>query len=108
MRRPVPRTCSALACGFDCRPLSRGAASGKWQDQGGSPMSAPFRDVLAFAGRNGPAMLFGGVLLGLVAPPLADAARPLLGIAVFVFTLGAFLKVDLASFQKETEQRAWI
>jgi ACR3 family arsenite transporter len=69
---------------------------------------AVFRDILAFAGRNGPLMLFAGVLIGLVAPPLADAARPLLGLAVFVFTLGAFLKVDLASFRRETQQRAWI
>ena len=44
-----------------------------------------FSNLLAFAGRNGPLMLFVGVLIGLVAPPLADAARPLLGLAVFVF-----------------------
>jgi BASS family bile acid:Na+ symporter len=66
------------------------------------------RDILTFAGRNGPAMLFAGVLIGLIAPPLAEAARPLLGLAVFVFTLGAFLKVDLVSFRREIEQRAWI
>ena len=66
------------------------------------------RDILTFAGRNGPAMLFSGVLIGLIAPPLAEAARPLLGFAVFVFTLGAFLKVDLVSFRKEIEQRVWI
>jgi predicted Na+-dependent transporter len=65
-----------------------------------------FSNLLAFAGRNGPLMLFVGVLIGLVAPPLADAARPLLGLAVFVFTLGAFLKVDLASFRKELERPA--
>jgi BASS family bile acid:Na+ symporter len=63
--------------------------------------------MLAFAGRNGPLMLFGGVLIGLVSQTLADAARPLLGLAVFVFTLGAFLKVDLASFRKELERPAW-
>ncbi|MGF9764379.1 hypothetical protein AAII07_55710 [Microvirga sp. 0TCS3.31] len=67
-----------------------------------------FRDVLAFAGRNGPLMLFAGVLTGLVAPSLADAARPFLGLAVFVFTLGAFLKVDWVSFQRETQRRLWI
>jgi predicted Na+-dependent transporter len=65
------------------------------------------REMLAFAGRNGPLMLFGGVLIGLISPTLADAARPLLGLAVFVFTLGAFLKVDLASFRKELERPAW-
>jgi hypothetical protein len=42
-------------------------------------MNFPLRDILTFASRNGPAMLFGGVLIGYVAPPLADAARPLLG-----------------------------
>jgi predicted Na+-dependent transporter len=66
------------------------------------------RSCLAFAGRKGPALLFGGVLIGLIAPPLADLARPLLGLAVFVFTLGAFLKVDLASFRREASQRVWI
>jgi predicted Na+-dependent transporter len=65
-----------------------------------------FSNLLTFAGRNGPLMLFVGVLIGLVAPPVADAARPLLGLAVFVFTLGAFLKVDLASFRKELERPA--
>lgn len=71
-------------------------------------MRLSLRDALAFAGRNGPAILFGGVLIGLVAPPLAEAARPLLGVAVFVFTLGAFLKVDLPSFRQEVENRTWI
>ena len=66
------------------------------------------RAGLSFAGRNGPLMLFAGVLIGLVAPPLADAARPLLGFAVFVFTLGAFLKVDLPSFRRELERPAWV
>src|ERR1700722_13940705 len=64
-------------------------------------------DLLAFPGRNGPVILFVGVLIGVVTAALADAARPLLGLAVFVFTLGAFLKVDLASFRKELERPAW-
>jgi BASS family bile acid:Na+ symporter len=50
--------------------------------------------ILDFAGRRGPTVLCIGVLLGLAAPPLADAARPAMGFAVFVFTLGAFLKVS--------------
>ncbi len=65
-------------------------------------------ELLAFAGRNGPVLLFCGVLIGLVAPPLAEAARPLLGVAVFIFTLGAFLKVDLPAFRRETIRRTWI
>ncbi|MFN3689035.1 hypothetical protein [Salinarimonas sp.] len=66
------------------------------------------REALAFAGRNGPLLLFGGVLIGLLAPPLAEAARPLLGLAVFVFTLGAFLKVDLPAFHAQIAQRSTI
>lgn len=64
-------------------------------------------ELLAFAGRKGPLMLFVGALIGLIVPTLADAARPLLGLAVFVFTLGAFLKVDLASFRQELARPAW-
>ena len=55
--------------------------------------------ILDFAGRRGPAVLFIGVLLGLVVPPLADGARPLMGLAVFTFTLGAFMKVRLEDFK---------
>lgn len=59
------------------------------------------RIALDFAGRHGPLMLLGGVFIGLAAPQLAAAARPLLGVAVFVFTLGAFLKVDWPAFKAE-------
>ncbi len=73
----------------------------------GCAMNNPsLRNLLSLAGRNGPLMLFQGVLIGLVVPPLADAARPLLGFAVFVFTLGAFLKVDFVSFRQALEPRA--
>lgn len=61
--------------------------------------------ILAAAGKHGPALLCGGVLLGLAAPPLAELARPLMGLAVFVFTLGAFLKVDGAAFRAEAADR---
>ena len=64
------------------------------------------RGLMIFAGTHGPAMLLGGVLIGLLAPPLAEAARPLMSAAVFVFTLGAFLKVELTSFRAELEQRS--
>lgn len=57
--------------------------------------------LLATAGRNGPILLLVGVLLGLVVPPLAAAARPFMDLAAFGFTLGAFLKVDLAGFRAE-------
>ncbi len=55
--------------------------------------------ILDFAGRRGPTVLFIGVLLGLVVPALADWARPLMGLAVFTFTLGAFMKVRLEDFK---------
>lgn len=57
--------------------------------------------LLSFAGRHGPLILFAGVLVGLLAPSLAEAAKPLMGCAVFVFTLGAFLKVDRAALQAQ-------
>jgi predicted Na+-dependent transporter len=62
-------------------------------------------ELLARAGRSGPALLCGGVLIGLIASPLAEMAKPLMGIAVFVFTLGAFLKVNGASFRAECADR---
>jgi BASS family bile acid:Na+ symporter len=57
--------------------------------------------LLALAGRRGPVLLFGGVLAGLGWPALAAAVRPLMDAAVFCFTLGAFLKVDLPAFRSE-------
>jgi len=64
--------------------------------------------LLAAAGRHGPALLCGGVLIGLVAPLLAELARPLMGLAVFIFTLGAFLKVDGPAFRAEAADRGII
>lgn len=58
--------------------------------------------LLELAGRKGPLVLLLGVGVGVLAPPLAEAARPLMGVAVFCFTLGAFLKVDAADFRAET------
>jgi ACR3 family arsenite transporter len=62
--------------------------------------------LLSFAGRHGPLVLFVGVLLGLVAPPLAQAVKPFMGAAVFVFTLGAFLKVDRPALQAQLTRPA--
>ena len=64
------------------------------------------KSLLAFAGRNGPLLLFFGVLIGLVVPPLAAAAKPWMGASVFVFTLGSFLKVDGASLRAELRRPA--
>ena len=57
--------------------------------------------ALAFAGRHGPLLLFYGVLIGRMFPALAAAAKPWMGASVFVFTLGAFLKVDGSAFRAE-------
>jgi BASS family bile acid:Na+ symporter len=62
--------------------------------------------VLSFAGRHGPLLLFFGVLIGFFLPPLAAAAKPWMGASVFVFTLGAFLKVDGQAFRSEL-RRPW-
>jgi BASS family bile acid:Na+ symporter len=67
--------------------------------------SAAASGFLARAGRSGPTLLCGGVLIGLIAPLLAEVARPLMGVAVFVFTLGAFLKVDGDAFRAEAADR---
>jgi predicted Na+-dependent transporter len=71
-------------------------------------MIAGLGRLLGFAGRNGPLLLLFGVSVGLVAPALAEAARPLMGLAVFIFTLGAFLKVDAAAFRAEAADRRLI
>ena len=56
---------------------------------------------LAAAGRHGPRVLFAGVFIGLAVPALAAAARPLMPLAVFVFTLGAFLCVERGAWAGE-------
>ena len=44
---------------------------------------------------SGPALLALGVLIGLAFPPLAEFARPILPVTVFVFVAGTFLRTDL-------------
>ena len=65
--------------------------------------SVLFRRTLDFAGRRGPWVLLGGVGIGLALPGLAQAAHPLMGAAVFLFTFGAFLKVDRAALRAELD-----
>lgn len=64
------------------------------------------RRVLDCAGRRGPWVLLGGVGIGVAAPGLAQTAYPLMGVAVFLFTFGAFLKVDLAALKAELDAPA--
>ncbi|HEX7865376.1 MAG TPA: hypothetical protein VF555_10520 [Variovorax sp.] len=52
---------------------------------------------LAVLTRNGPSVLAAGVFLGLLVPALADAARPLMPVTVFIFVLGTLLRVDPAT-----------
>ncbi len=56
---------------------------------------------LSLMGRNGPFLLFVGSLVGLLSPALTELARPAMGAAVFVFTLGAFLRATRASLVEE-------
>jgi len=65
-RKPEHQRVAQPAAGGGCRLRS----------PGGRAITRPHsRDLLAFAGRNGPLMLFAGVLIGLIAPPLADLQR---------------------------------
>ena len=57
--------------------------------------------LLTLAGRNGPIILLTGMMIGILVPPLTGYAKPFMGMAVFLFTLGAFLKVDLPSLRRE-------
>jgi bile acid:Na+ symporter, BASS family len=54
--------------------------------------------LLATISKRGTSVLALGVLLGLLMPPLASAARPFMSVAVFVFVLGTLLRVDAESF----------
>jgi len=55
------------------------------------------KTFLDFAGKNGALIVIAGVLIGILAPPLAGTARPFLTLAIFVFTFGSFLKVGGSS-----------
>jgi BASS family bile acid:Na+ symporter len=57
--------------------------------------------LTARAGQHGPALLCLGVLLGIALPPLAEMARPWMGLAVFILTLGALLRLDGPAFRTE-------
>jgi bile acid:Na+ symporter, BASS family len=50
--------------------------------------------VLAYCGRHGTALLAGGLMIGLVLPPLAALLRPLLGTFVFLLTAATMLNLD--------------
>jgi BASS family bile acid:Na+ symporter len=52
------------------------------------------RRCLQAAGRHGAAVVILGLVVGFLVPGLAEAARPLLALAVLIFSFGSFLKLD--------------
>ena len=52
------------------------------------------RALIAALVRRGPTVLAFGVVIGLLVPPLADLARPLMPVTVFLFVLGTLLRVE--------------
>jgi hypothetical protein len=58
--------------------------------------SVQWVNLLRFAGRNGPWVVIIGVILGFGIPLLSNMARPYLARAIFLFTFGSFLKLDLS------------
>ena len=59
------------------------------------------KNALRFAGRNGAWVVIAGVVLGFLLPPVSNAARPYLSVAIFAFTFGSFLKFDFKAFRAE-------
>jgi BASS family bile acid:Na+ symporter len=57
--------------------------------------------ILQWAGRNGAAVVIAGVVIGLCVPLLTELARPYLGVAIFIFTFGSFLKFDGRSVRND-------
>jgi bile acid:Na+ symporter, BASS family len=47
---------------------------------------------------SGPTWLIFGVFAGLAFPAIAEAVRPMMGVTIFVFVLGTFLRADGPSF----------
>jgi hypothetical protein len=61
-------------------------------------------NLLRFAGRNGPWVVIIGVILGFGIPLLSNMARPYFARAIFLFTFGSFLKLDLFAFREQLQQ----
>lgn len=59
------------------------------------------RALLRFAGRHGALVVIAGLAVGFAVPALAEAARPLLALAVLIFTFGSFLKLDSGAAAEE-------
>lgn len=61
----------------------------------------PMRRILQYAGRHGALVVILGLIAGFAFPALAEAARPLLALAVLIFTFGSFLKLDSGAAAEE-------
>jgi BASS family bile acid:Na+ symporter len=59
------------------------------------------KSILRWAGQNGALVVIAGVLIGLGVPLLSNLARPLLPVAIFIFTFGSFLKFDAKTIGSE-------
>lgn len=59
------------------------------------------RRLLQYAGRHGALVVILGLIAGFAFPALAAAARPLLALAVLIFTFGSFLKLDSGAAAEE-------
>jgi len=62
------------------------------------------KSILQWAGRNGALVVIAGVVIGLCWPLAAETARPLLGVAIVIFTFGSFLKFESSSLNSELTQ----
>ena len=59
------------------------------------------KSLLRFAGKNGAWVVVGGIVAGFLIPSLSAIARPYLAVAIFLFTFGSFLKLDIESFRNQ-------
>jgi predicted Na+-dependent transporter len=62
------------------------------------------KSILQWAGRNGALVVIAGVVIGLCWPTASEMARPWLGVAIFIFTFGSFLKFESSSLTSELAQ----
>ena len=57
--------------------------------------------VLQWASRNGAIVVIAGVVIGLCVPYLSNLARPYLAVAIFIFTFGSFLRLEIPALHQE-------
>jgi arsenite transporter len=60
--------------------------------------------ALRYAGRNGAWVVISGVIIGFSLPILSNFSRPYLSVAIFLFTFGSFLKLDLTAFRTQLRE----